>query len=36
MGDKFKLTDFNDAVIMTGGLPMAQLGAAVDQLLAAR
>jgi uncharacterized protein (DUF885 family) len=36
MGDKFKLTEFNDAVIMTGGLPVAQLGAAVDQLLAAR
>ncbi len=34
MGEKFKLTAFNDAVIMTGGLPMAQLGAAVDQLLA--
>ncbi len=34
-GDKFSLTAFNDAVIRTGGLPMAQLGAAVDQLLAA-
>ncbi len=36
MADKFKLTAFNDAVIMTGGLPVAQLGAAVEQLLAAR
>jgi uncharacterized protein (DUF885 family) len=35
LGDKFSLTSFNDAVIMTGGLPMALLGAAVDQLLAA-
>ena len=34
LGDKFKLTAFNDAVIMTGGLPVAQLGAAIDQLLA--
>ncbi len=36
LGDKFSLTAFNDAVITTGGLPMAQLGAAVDQLMAAR
>jgi uncharacterized protein (DUF885 family) len=35
LGDKFKLTAFNDAVIMTGGLPVAQLGEAVEQLLAA-
>ncbi len=34
LGDKFSLTAFNDAVIKTGGLPMAQLGMAVDQLLA--
>jgi uncharacterized protein (DUF885 family) len=32
--DKFKLADFNDAVVRTGGVPMAQLGAAIDQLLA--
>jgi uncharacterized protein (DUF885 family) len=36
LGDKFELTAFNDAVIRTGGLPVAQLGTAVDQLLAAR
>ena len=35
-GDRFKLTDFNDAVVMTGGVPMAQLGGALDQLLASR
>jgi uncharacterized protein (DUF885 family) len=35
-GEKFKLTAFNDAVIMTCGLPMAELGTAIDQLLAAR
>ena len=35
LGDKFVLTAFNDAVIRTGGVPMAQLGAAVDLLLAA-
>jgi uncharacterized protein (DUF885 family) len=35
LGDKFKLTAFNDAVIMTGGLPVAQLGETVEQLLAA-
>ena len=34
LGDNFKLTAFNDAVVKTGGLPLAQLGAAVDQLLA--
>lgn len=34
-GGNFSLTAFNDAVIMTGGVPMAQLGEAVDQLLAA-
>ena len=32
--DKFKLADFNDAVVRTGGVPMAQLGDAIDQLLA--
>ena len=35
LGSKFSLTAFNDAVIKTGGVPMAALGAAVDQLLAA-
>jgi uncharacterized protein (DUF885 family) len=34
LGSKFSLTAFNDAVIRTGGVPMATLGAAVDQLLA--
>ncbi len=33
-GDKVTLAEFNDAVVRTGGVPMAQLGAAIDQLLA--
>jgi uncharacterized protein (DUF885 family) len=36
LGDKFNLIAFNDAVIKTGGVPVAQLGAAVDLLLGAR
>ena len=34
LGDKFSLVAFNDAVIRCGGVPMAQLAAAIDLLLA--
>ena len=36
LGDKFDLAAFNDAVVVTGGVPMALLGPALDQLLASR
>jgi uncharacterized protein (DUF885 family) len=34
LGAKFDVRDFNDAVIQTGGVPLAVLGTAIDEYIA--